>query len=101
MDTFALPIETLVVTHEVLRAPAQLNSATDWIFDARRCTIDKSFVVAYQKFLVALSSDQHSRVLVVEAADLGKFPEECIAVPTLGEAEDLIEMERIERDLGF
>ena len=101
MDAFALPIETLVVTHEVLRVPAQLNSANDWIFDARTCKIDKSFVIAYQNFLAALTSEQYSRVLVVEAVSLGEFPEECIAVPTLGEAKDLIEMERIERDLGF
>ena len=101
MDTFALPIETLVLTDEVLQGPAQLNYATDWIFDARACAIDAAFVSVYQDFLAGLTSDQHSRVLVVAAAELGQFPNDCIAVPTLGEAEDLIEMERIERDLGF
>ena len=60
MDAFAQPIETLVLTDEVLQAPAQLNSATDWIFDARACVIDAAFVSAYQNFLAALTSDQHS-----------------------------------------
>ena len=101
MDAFAQPVETLVLTDEVLQAPAQLNSTTDWIFDARAFAIDAAFVSAYQDFLAALTSDHHSRVLVVAAAELGQFSKDCIAVPTLGEAEDLIEMERIERDLGF
>ena len=62
---------------------------------------DAAYVSAYQNFLAALTSDQHSRVLVVAAVELGQFPKDCIAVPIPGEAEDLIEMERIERDLGF
>ena len=101
MDAFTQPIETLVLTNEVLQAPAQFDSTTDWIFDARTCMIDAAFVEGYQNFLAGFTSDQHSRVLVVEAADLEQLPEDCIAVPTLGEAEDLIQMERIERDLGF
>jgi len=40
-------------------------------------------------------------VLVTTADQLALFPESCIVVPTLGEAEDLIEMDRIQRDLGF
>ena len=101
MNAFAQPIKTLVLTNELLQAPAQINSATDWIFDARACAIEAAFVLAYQNFLAALTTDQYSRVLVVAAVELGQFPKDCIAVPTLGEAEDLIEMERIERDLGF
>ena len=44
---------------------------------------------------------KHSRVLVTQAEYLSLL-NDCIVVPTLGEAKDLIEMERIERDLlGF
>lgn len=42
-----------------------------------------------------------SFVIVTDALGVDDVPEELILVPTLGEAEDLIEMEEIERDLGF
>ena len=100
MDAFAQPIETLVLTDEVLQAPAQLNSATDWIFDACNC-YRLTLLFAYQSFLAALPTNT-PEFLVVAAAELEQFPEDIVVVPTLGEAKkDLIEMERIERDLGF
>ena len=51
--------------------------------------------------MMQLASEQYSRVLVVPANYLDAFPEDCHVVPTHGEAKDLIEMERIQRDLGF
>ena len=42
-----------------------------------------------------------SFVLVVNEIDLDNLPDEIIGVPTLTEAKDIIEMEEIERDLGF
>ena len=42
-----------------------------------------------------------SFVLVVNDIDFDNLPDEIIAVPTLTEAKDIIEMEKIERDLGF
>ena len=49
-------------------------------------------------------SDRHrmekkSFVIVNNAVDIDKIPDELMVVPTLGEAEDVIEMEEIERDL--
>lgn len=44
---------------------------------------------------------QKSFVLINDAIDPDVIPEELIVVPTLQEAEDIIEMEEIERDLGF
>ncbi len=58
-----------------------------------------------QHFLSFLElSDRHrmekkSFVLVSTAIDIDKIPDELIVVPTLHEAEDIIEMEEIERDL--
>ncbi|MFP9099204.1 ribonuclease Z [Flavobacterium sp. RHBU_24] len=51
-------------------------------------------------------SDKHRKskksfVLVVTDFDIDDAPEELIIVPTLQEAHDVIEMEEIERDLGF
>ncbi|MBA9073869.1 hypothetical protein GGR22_002036 [Flavobacterium gossypii] len=42
-----------------------------------------------------------SFVLVINDFDFNEVPDEMIVVPTLLEAHDIIEMEEIERDLGF
>ena len=42
-----------------------------------------------------------SFVVVASNVDFNGFPEKLIVVPTLLEAYDIIEMEEIERDLGF
>lgn len=44
---------------------------------------------------------KHSFVIVNKAVSIDEVSEELIVVPTLMEAHDLIEMEEIERDLGF
>ncbi len=46
-------------------------------------------------------SDKKSFVVVSDKANLDEMPDEIIVVPTLQEAFDIIEMEDIERDLGF
>jgi hypothetical protein len=42
-----------------------------------------------------------SLVLVNAAVSTDEIPDELLVVPTLHEAEDVIDMEEIERDLGF
>ena len=44
---------------------------------------------------------KQSFVIVNDAIDFDDVPFEMIVVPTLQEAGDIIEMEEIERDLGF
>ena len=44
---------------------------------------------------------KHSFVIVNSALDPDILPNEIVVVPTLVEAQDVIEMEEIERDLGF
>ncbi len=44
---------------------------------------------------------KHSFVIVLDKIDLDDVPDEIIVVPTLEEAYDIIEMEEMERDLGF
>ena len=46
-------------------------------------------------------SNGTSFVVVCNGIDTDKIPDELNVVPTLIEAEDLLEMEAIERDLGF
>ncbi|MFD0836121.1 ribonuclease Z [Mariniflexile aquimaris] len=44
---------------------------------------------------------KHSFVIVSNQIDLDVVPEEIVVVPTIQEAYDIIEMEEMERDLGF
>ena len=44
---------------------------------------------------------KHSFVLVTDKIDIDDVPDELVIVPTLKEAYDIIEMEEMERDLGF
>lgn len=44
---------------------------------------------------------KHSFVIVTNKIELEDIPEELVIVPTIQEAYDIIEMEEIERDLGF
>lgn len=51
-------------------------------------------------------SNEHRRnkksfVIANDTINIDRVPEELIVVPTLQEAEDIIQMEEIERDLGF
>ncbi|HET8753191.1 MAG TPA: ribonuclease Z [Salinimicrobium sp.] len=46
-------------------------------------------------------SNKRSFVIVNDALNIDEVPEEMLVVPTLLEAEDIIQMEEIERDLGF
>jgi hypothetical protein len=42
-----------------------------------------------------------SFVLVNDAVGIDELPEELVVVPTLQEAEDMVQMDEIQRDLGF
>ena len=42
-----------------------------------------------------------SFVIIINGIDCNSLPDTIITVPTLQEAQDIIEMEKIERDLGF
>ncbi|WP_308992834.1 ribonuclease Z [Mariniflexile litorale] len=44
---------------------------------------------------------KHSFVIVCDKIDLNSVPDEIVVVPTSKEAYDIIEMEEMERDLGF
>lgn len=46
-------------------------------------------------------ASKHSFVLVTNMFNLNETPDELVIVPTIQEAIDIIEMEEIERDLGF
>lgn len=64
-------------------------------------------IIGLESILMFLSlSNKHRKtkksfVLVAKGIDYNEVPDEMVVVPTLLEAHDIIEMEEIERDLGF
>ena len=101
MDPLLQPIETYKLPIAFKAADILLPSNQDWIFEMEKEVVSSVFIIEYQNLMMQLASEQFSRVLVVPANYLDAFPEDCHVVPTHGEAKDLIEMERIQRDLGF
>lgn len=65
----------------------------------------KSLTLPEVLFFLKVSNTQRAKkksfILISETLDPDSIPDELIVVPTLQEAEDIIEMEEIERDLGF
>jgi hypothetical protein len=57
-------------------------------------SLAKGLVEKYKK-------EKKTLVLVAENIDFNKTPANLLVVPTILEAHDIIEMEEIERDLGF
>ncbi|SDS30547.1 ribonuclease Z [Christiangramia echinicola] len=46
-------------------------------------------------------NENKSFVIVNDAVGIDELPEELVVVPTIQEAEDMIQMDEIQRDLGF
>lgn len=66
---------------------------------------DKTVDITSLKLFTPLSKNhkkgKKSFVIVANAIDFNRVPATLLVVPTLLEAHDMIEMEEIERDLGF
>lgn len=65
----------------------------------------ESFDLEQLLLFVKISTEQRAKklsfVLVNDAINPDEIPNEMMVVPSLQEAEDIVEMEEIERDLGF
>lgn len=64
-------------------------------------TVDLSSILAFLPLSKKHKKAKKSFVLIATDLDFNDVPDEMIVVPTLLEAHDIIEMEEIERDLGF
>lgn len=78
-----------------------LNPHLDLVFTIPTLPIPNHFIDHYQRLIHTLASKEHSRVLVVSREEMHRFSEHINVVPSLQEAYDIIDMERIERDLGI
>lgn len=63
--------------------------------------IPSEFIVEFLDISKKHRKAKHSFVILTDKVNLDDIPNEIIVVPTLQEAHDIIEMEEIERDLGF
>ena len=58
-------------------------------------------IIAFLNISNMHRAKKNSFVIVSDRMDLNEVPDEIVVVPTLQEAYDIIEMEDMERDLGF
>jgi hypothetical protein len=63
--------------------------------------IDKEHIKQMVSIHESIHPENYSLVVLIDQLKVEELPEEINTVPTLKEAEDVIQMEMIERDLGF
>ena len=63
--------------------------------------IDLNKILLFSQLSETHRNNNKSFVIVCDGIEFDKIPDEIVAVPTFKEAEDIIEIEDIERDLGF
>lgn len=62
---------------------------------------DAKELLPFETLAQAQAQENKSFVLVAQNIDFNAFDQELVVVPTLLEAHDMIEMDEIQRDLGF
>jgi hypothetical protein len=87
-DEFSASLASLKSNHLVLEVSENLN-------------IDDAIISLFLKLATSFQQNGMSFVVIKSGIDIDDFPENLNIVPTLQEAEDVLEMEAIERDLGF
>lgn len=95
--------------HDVLDFASYLERIVPDTYEDRHLVIDLlqytelalEQLIAFLKLSNDQRADKKSFVFVNAGIDYDLIPDEMVVVPTLQEAEDIIQMEEIERDLGF
>jgi hypothetical protein len=62
---------------------------------------DLKEILLFSQIGKELKNNNQSFVIVYDNVDIDHLPDDLVMVPTLKEAEDIIELENMERDLGF
>lgn len=70
------------------------------LIDLEEIALRPSQIISFEKLAMHQKKQKKSFVIVADV-DFDEIAEEIIIVPTLQEGFDIIEMEEIERDLGF
>ena len=87
-DELTAELDDLKSNHLVVEVSENLN-------------IDDTIISLFLELATSFKQNGMSFVVVKSGIDIDDFPENLNIVPTLQEAEDVLEMEAIERDLGF
>ena len=85
---FKLEWRSLLTNHLALEVSENIN-------------IDDAIISLFLNIAADFKQNGMSFVVIKSGVDIDDFPENINIVPTLHEAEDVLEMEAIERDLGF
>jgi hypothetical protein len=64
-------------------------------------SVDEKSIAIFSQISKKHKISKKSFILVVKDIDFNKVPVSIVVVPTILEAQDMIEMDEIERDLGF
>lgn len=103
-NSYIVSLESESAAHAAEQLESRFNELKDGhiILDLSKSKISE---ISDLLHLITLST-QHkltkkSFVIVTDLVDIDKVPEELAVAPSLQEAYDIIEMEDIERDLGF
>ena len=86
---------------EFLKNNANLKSINVIVDISKIINIDLHKILLFSPINENHKSNNTSFVIVCNGIEFDKMPDELVAVPTFKEAEDIIEIEDIERDLGF
>jgi anti-anti-sigma regulatory factor len=95
------------ITGELALALAQFDTdyetyqSQNWIVDANAIVVDKSTIKALEPLSKKHKKQKKSFVIVAKDIDFNKIAAKISIAPTIQEAHDMIELEEIERDLGF
>ncbi len=87
-STFQQQLNDLKSNHLIVEVSENLN-------------IDEEKISLFLNIAVDFKTNGTSFVVIKSGINIDDFPENLNIVPTLQEAEDVLEMEAIERDLGF
>lgn len=101
MDAQSPSPKIIPIPNNFLLDHQNIPALNDLVFTLPSIPIPAHFIDYYPQLLDQIASDHHSRVLVVSREEMHRFPEQINVVPSLQEAYDIIEMERIERELGL
>ncbi len=71
------------------------------VLDLSEITATETQIHQLKTYAETQTNNQHSFVIVLPVFDADAFEDELTVVPTLTEAEDMIDMDEMTRDLGF
>lgn len=80
---------------------ANLKSINLIVDISKIINIDLNKILLFSQISETHKNNNKSFVIVCNGIEFDKIPDEIVAVPTFNEAEDIIQIEDIERDLGI